>query len=217
MTELRYRNEYLEKKMVHCLETMMERGVNFEWPPRNLESRGGDNLKDNLDEKEDVEFGRDFQATKVYIERSAETEGEKLKVYLNKVLRRCEKLESRCHFLQDLQEQTKVLSQQPTANPLSFRGLTEDISSDNMATFEANGGVYRLQEGLKKANHLIKELQNANERVKLELMEEQNKREILDKEAIEIRKIYEKNEDKKVTVIQEFNIIHYRISKQKRL
>jgi len=182
MTELRYRNEYMEKKLVHCIETMMEKGVNIEWalsPVINDEKK----LNQEDDEENSV-FGRDFRATKSFLDKNVGSKDERLKVYLNKVLKRCEQLESRCNFLQDLHEQSKVLAQQPTSKS---PGLSKIAEVDE-----------KLRQECSKLNKLVKELQHANEAIKSQLVEEHRKVEAQEKELKEICKIYGKKKSRKV-------------------
>lgn len=193
LTELRYRNEYLEKKLAHCIEIMMERGVNFEWPPKG---RDGDASQPRED-REDNEFGKDFQATKMYIDRSVEAEDEKLKVYLNKVLRRCEKLESKCHFLEDLQEQTKILAQQPSAKGVGgFVNRAGDIEE-----------IHHLKEELRRGAQYIKELEDTNGKIKSDLLEEQRRAQNFEKELVELSDVY--NAKRKYQVSK--NLFHLRL------
>ena len=133
-----------------------------------------------------MNFGRDFNAVKAYTDRNVESQEEKLKIYLNKVLRRCERLESKCSYLEDLQEQTKVLAQQPGSKSL---GTLIQKTGENEA---------QLSEELRKANLFIKELQTANEKAKSELVEEHKRMEAQTKELNELWKLYGKKRKPKV-------------------
>jgi len=186
MTELRYRNEYMERKLVYCIQTMMERGVNIEWSPIMSED---EEKKFNQEENEESPaFGRDFQATKSYIDRNVGSQDERLKVYLNKLLKRCEKLESKCNFLQDLHEQSKVLAQQSNSKNSRLAKIAETDE--------------KLRHECLKLNKLVTELQFANENIKSQLVEEQRRFEIQEKELAEICKIYGKKKEKRVNFLK---------------
>ncbi len=180
MTELKSRNEYMERKLAYCLEVMMERGVSINWASVGMLTQPEDLKSMNRDDEDYLNFGRDFHAIKAYTDRNVESEAEKLKIYLNKVLKRCERLESKCSFLEDLHEQTKVLAQQPGSKSI---GAILHQSGVNEA---------QLIEELKLANAFIKELQTANEKVKADLMEDHKRMEEQNKEVGDLWKIYGK-------------------------
>jgi len=180
MTELKSRNEYMERKLAYCLEVMMERGVSINWASVGMLTQAEDLKNMNRDDEDYLNFGRDFHAIKAYTDRNVESEAEKLKIYLNKVLKRCERLESKCSFLEDLREQTKVLAQQPGSNVV---GALLHKRGENEA---------QLIEELRLANAFIKELQTANEKVKSELIEDHKRMEEQKKELGDLWKIYGK-------------------------
>ncbi len=179
----------MEKKLVHCIETMMEKGVNLDWSFGKLTSHE----EEKQAQEEDVnDFGKDFEATKIYLTRNPGTPEERLKTYLNKVLRRCEQLESKCRFMQDFQEQTKVLAHQPGLKP---QLMFEDKD-------------FKLKEELLKSNKLLNEIQNANELLKSQMVEEQRKAEAQTKELQRICQIYIKKKQK-VRLILEVEIHNF--------
>jgi len=180
MTELKSRNEYMERKLAYCLEVMMERGVNINWASVGMLTQPEDPKNMNRDEEDYLNFGRDFHAIKAYTDRNVESEAEKLKIYLNKVLKRCERLESKCSYLEDLREQTKVLAEQPGSKSI---GALLHKSGENEA---------QLIEELRSASAFIKELQTANEKMKSELIEEHKRMEEQQKELEDLWKIYGK-------------------------